>query len=55
MTNLANDPKYAEMKANLSGELDRWLAEQGDPGIPQDTHEAHQAAKKGKHLYTPQD
>ena len=55
LTNLANDPKYAEMKATLSAELDRWLSAQGDPGIPQDTHEAHQAAKKGQHLYFPKD
>ncbi|MCP5560759.1 MAG: sulfatase [Verrucomicrobiaceae bacterium] len=55
MTNLASDPKYAEMKAKLSSELDRWLEEQGDPGVPQDTHEAHVAAKKGQHLYFPKD
>ncbi|MCB1133681.1 MAG: sulfatase-like hydrolase/transferase, partial [Verrucomicrobiae bacterium] len=53
MTNLADDPQYAEMKAKLSAELDRWMKQQGDPGIPQDTHEAHQAAKKGAHLYGP--
>ncbi|MEZ5386993.1 MAG: sulfatase [Prosthecobacter sp.] len=55
MTNLAADPKHSEMKAKLSAELDRWMAEQGDPGIPQDTHDAHQAAKKGGHLYFPKD
>ncbi|MFZ5831060.1 MAG: sulfatase [Planctomycetota bacterium] len=52
MTNLAGDPKHAEVKARLSGELDRWLAAQGDPGAAQDTQEAQQAAKQGKHLYT---
>ena len=52
-TNLAGDPRHAEIKARLSAELDRWLAAQGDPGIPQDTHEAHQAAVRGEHLYFP--
>ena len=44
-----------EVKARLSAELDRWLKSQGDPGIPQDTKEALQAARKGKHLYGPTD
>ena len=42
-----------EVKARLSAELDRWLKSQGDPGIPQDTQEALQAARKGKPLYGP--
>lgn len=53
MTNLAEDPDYAGTKNLLSTELDRWLNSQGDPGAPQDTHEAHQAARQGKHLYGP--
>ncbi len=53
MENLAADPIHADVKARLSAELDRWLAEQGDPGIPQDTHEAHQAAQRGEHRYAP--
>lgn len=53
MDNLAADPNHAEVKARLSAELDRWLAEQGDPGIPQDTHQAHQAAQRGEHRYVP--
>ncbi|TDU69364.1 putative sulfatase [Prosthecobacter fusiformis] len=51
MTNLATDPKHAATRSHLAEELDRWLAEQGDPGAKQDTHEAHQAAKRGEHLY----
>ncbi len=51
MTNLAADPRHAAVRKKLSAELDRWLAEQGDPGAVQDTPEAHQAAKKGQHLY----
>jgi hypothetical protein len=27
------------------------MKEQEDPGAPQDTHRAHQAAREGKHLY----
>jgi uncharacterized sulfatase len=53
LTNLADDPKFLEIKLRLKAELDRWLAAQGDPGIPQDTHEAHAAASAGKHLYFP--
>lgn len=55
MTDLAADPQHTAIKAKLSAELDRWLSTQGDPGIPLDTHAAHQAAKKGDHLYFPKD
>jgi uncharacterized sulfatase len=51
LKNLADDPKFSDIKARLSAELDRWMKEQGDPGTPQDTLEAIQAARKGKHLY----
>lgn len=50
MTNLADAPEHAERKARLSAALDAWLTEQGDPGIPLDTVEAHGAGKRGKHL-----
>ncbi|HUG19240.1 MAG TPA: sulfatase, partial [Planctomycetaceae bacterium] len=53
LVNLAEDPGMAEIKLRLSDELDRWLKAQGDPGIPQDTHEAHQAAQRGEHLFRP--
>ncbi|MBN8625238.1 MAG: sulfatase [Planctomycetes bacterium] len=49
MTNLAERPEYADVKQRLSAELDRWMASQGDPGIPVDTKEAHAAAKRGEH------
>ncbi len=52
MTNLVDDPAYATRKAELSAELDRWLDEQRDPGAPQDTMEALQAARQGKHRHT---
>ncbi len=51
LKNLADDPALSEVKARLSAELDRWMRSQGDPGVPQDTHEAHQAARRGKHMY----
>jgi uncharacterized sulfatase len=53
MTNLASKPEHAAIKAKLSAALDQWLTAQGDPGIPQDTHEAHKAGKQGKHLHFP--
>lgn len=51
LVNLAGDPRHAAVKAKLSRELDRWLHDQRDPGIPVDTREAHEAGKKGMHLY----
>lgn len=53
MTNLAGDKQYDHVKHLLRAELDRWLVAQGDPGAPQDTDEAIQAAKRGEHLYSP--
>ncbi len=51
MTDLAGDPKYSKIQAELSGELDRWLKAQGDPGIPLDTYESLEAARNGQHAY----
>lgn len=53
MTNLAGDAKHDGIRSRLRAELDRWMAAQGDPGAPQDTHKAHQAARRGRHLYRP--
>jgi len=53
MVNLADDPEFSATKARLSAELDRWMREQADPGTLQDTAEALQAARRGKHLYGP--
>lgn len=53
MHNLAGDADYAGTIAELGGELDRWMQSQGDPGIEQDTKQAHHAAKRGEHLYLP--
>jgi arylsulfatase A-like enzyme len=39
MTNRADDPKLANVRARLSAELDRWIRDQRDPGAAMDTHE----------------
>jgi len=44
--NLADDPQYAEVKARLRAELDRWMQQQGDPGAKLDTHAALQACRR---------
>jgi uncharacterized sulfatase len=54
LTNLAAEKGYSKIKQRLSKELERWMATQGDPGVPQDTDAAIQAAKEGKHLYFPE-
>ncbi|MEL6111040.1 MAG: sulfatase/phosphatase domain-containing protein, partial [Planctomycetota bacterium] len=54
MNNLAGSQSTEEVREKLSDELDRWLAAQADPGIEQDTHESHQAARKGQHRFRPQ-
>lgn len=46
-----DSPELQAIASELSTELDRWLAEQGDPGIEQDTRETHRAAKKGQHRF----
>ena len=53
LKNLADDPAFSDIKNRLSTELDHWMKEQGDPGAAQDTHEAIQAARHGKHMYGP--
>ena len=55
MTNLAESPDHVWIRERLSTELDSWMQSQGDPGIAEDTNEALQAARKGKHLYHPAD
>ena len=53
MENLAGEAEVRAVESELLAELTRWMEQQGDPGIPEDTHEAHQAARKGEHLYGP--
>lgn len=53
MTNLASDATVADRKQELKTELTKWMTRQGDPGIPQDTMEALEAARKQEHLYAP--
>ncbi|MCH7919258.1 MAG: sulfatase [Planctomycetes bacterium] len=53
MKNLADHPAYAGRMERLAGELDRWMASQGDPGAVIDTPDAFQAAKKGNAPFGP--
>jgi uncharacterized sulfatase len=53
LQNLAGTDSVKEIMSQLSGELDRWLQSQGDPGVEQDTRETHQAAKRGEHRFRP--
>ena len=51
LTNLAADPKHAEIKARLTAALDQNLKEQLDPGVILDTPEAFRAAEDLKPVY----
>ncbi len=51
LVNLAGDPNYAKIQSELSGELDKWMKSQGDPGIPVDTYKSLEAARRGEHRY----
>lgn len=53
LNNVVDQPEYAMILDELRTELDSWLDRQGDPGVDQDTHESHQAAKQGQHRYRP--
>ena len=53
LNNLAGDPDHAAIQARLAAELDRWMAEQRDPGAAMDSPKVLQAARRGEHLYGP--
>ena len=53
LNNLAKKSQHKARLQALSGELDHWMKEQGDPGVAVDTHKSIEAARKGKHLYGP--
>jgi uncharacterized sulfatase len=53
LNNLVGQEGTEAIIERLSEELDRWMASEGDPGLDQDTHETHQAAKRGNHRYRP--
>ena len=53
LMNLVDDPKHAKVLNELRAELNAWMKRQGDPGVPQDTKKAIDAARKGNHLYHP--
>ena len=44
--NLAEDPQFTEVKQQLRAELDRWMRQQGDPGVALDTWEAWNSNKR---------
>ncbi len=46
LSNLAEDPQYAEIKQHLSDALDRWMEAQGDPGKSLDTWESLEARRE---------
>ncbi len=48
LTDLAADPKYADVKARLRKELQRWMAEQGDSGASLDAPRGGKKDKKRK-------
>ena len=53
LNNIADNSELSQIKARLSGELDRWMTNQGDPGKDQDTMKSLQAARYGNHRYGP--
>ena len=53
LANLAAEDEHSQVLQRLRKELENWMDSQGDPGIAEDTKEAHQAAKQGTHLYIP--
>ncbi len=50
LQDLAGRPEHAEAQRRLARELDRWMAEQGDPGAAIDCEKEWRASKKGKHF-----
>jgi len=50
LNNLATQPEMAEVRRRLAAELDRWIADQHDPGAALDTRQQWQASRKGKHF-----
>ena len=46
LDNLAGNAEYAEIKAQLRAELEKWMKSQGDPGAAQDTQEKYGANRK---------
>ena len=53
MTNLADSPEHIWIREQLGDELDKWMSSQGDPGAPEDSKEALEAARRGQHLFFP--
>lgn len=50
MNNLAERKDYQEIKRKLSGKLDKWMSDQGDPGAVIDSYEELNNAREGNHF-----
>jgi len=50
LKNLENESSHQNAQKRLSGELDRWMKRQGDPGIPTDTWKEYKSAREGDHF-----
>ena len=46
MNNLADKPEYAKAKKRLLAQLQRWMADQNDPGAAMDDPEVYAANRK---------
>jgi N-sulfoglucosamine sulfohydrolase len=53
MNNLADKPEYAEAKRRLRAELERWMAEQNDPGAAMDDPAVHAANREAGRKKSP--
>lgn len=51
MENLANDRQHQERLSRMRATLDDWMKSQEDPGVPQDSMQAIEAARRGEHLF----
>lgn len=55
LNNRIDDASLAVTKERLRSALIDWMDSQGDPGVEQDTIDALEAARKGAHLFFPED
>lgn len=51
MNDLSAEKKYLMKIRLFQKELEKWMMEEGDPGVYLDTQRAHRAAKLGAHLF----
>lgn len=53
MKNIASDSAHADRIATMQTQLEVWMSSQGDPGIEQDTMTSLEAARNGRHRFSP--